>query len=148
MNRTQKSALLNLSMFLVNVAFLGYLFFTIFAFRRLPNRPGMIVWLLVVALQVGGSVLLARRKQSPVEPQADERDKAIMKNAILVGFVATWLLLAFTTLTEALVLGEAGAVPVYALTFINWGVFAATGVVYTVAILIQYGRMNRETNHE
>jgi hypothetical protein len=148
MNRTQKSALFNLSGFVVNIAFFCYLFVTIFVYKSLPNRTAEAIWLPVLVLLFGSGLLLLRKKQSPVEPQADERDKAIMKNAVLVSFVATWLLLAAATVVPALTLGEAGAVPVYLLPFINWGVFVGAGIVYTVAILVQYGRTEKETNHE
>jgi len=145
MNRTQKGALLNLSGFLVNIAFFAYLFITIFGFRALPNRAAAVVVLLVFAMQVGWGIFLYRKRQSPAEPEADERDKTIMKNAVLVSFVSTWLLLAAATLIPALILGEAGSLPVFLLPFINFGVFALAGVVYFGAVLVQYGR---EVNHE
>jgi hypothetical protein len=148
MNRAQKTALLNLSAFVANIAIFCYLFVTIFVFRSLPNPAAAAIWLPLLVLWFGVGLLLLRTKQSPVEPQADERDKTIMKNAVLVGFVATWLLLAAVTLVLALLLGEAGTVPVYLLTFINWGVFVGTGIVYTIAILVQYGRTNKETSRE
>ena len=140
MNRTQKSALVNLSLFLVNVAFFGYLFLTIFVFKSLPDRTGALIWLPPLTVLFGSAFFLLRKKQSPTEPQADERDRAIMRNAVLVSFVAAWLFLATATVIPALVLGEAGSVPVYLLPFINWGVFVGAGIVYTIAILIQYGR--------
>jgi RsiW-degrading membrane proteinase PrsW (M82 family) len=137
MNRTQKGALLNLSAFLVSIAFLSYLFITIFALRSLPNRTAVMIWLLTFSTLFGWWVLLLRKRQNPSEPEADERDKAIMRNAVLVSFISTWLLLAAATLIPALVLGESGSVPVYILTFINFGVFLVAGLVYTVAILVQ-----------
>jgi len=143
MNRTQKSALLNLSGFLVNIVFLGYLLITIFVLKSLPNRPVGIVWLLLFGVLFGGWALLLRKRQNSAEPEADERDKAIMRNAILVSFVSTWLFLAVATLVPALVLGEAGSVPVYVLTFTNFAVFLLAGLVYSVAILVQYGRSDK-----
>ncbi len=148
MNRTQKSALVNLSGFLVNVAVFGYLFLTIFVFKSLPNRTAALIWLPLLAAWFGSGFFLLHKKQSATEPQADERDKAIMRNAALVSFVATWLLLATATSIAALLLGEAGSVPVYILTFINWGVFIGAGIVYAAAVLVQYGRTSKETNHE
>jgi len=130
----------NLSGFLVNIAVFVYLFVTIFVYQSLPNRTADAILLPVLVLLFGSGLLLLRKKQSPVEPQADERDKTIMKNAVLVSFAAAWLLLAAATAVPALMLGEAGAVPVWLLPFINWGVFVGTGIVYTVAILVQYGR--------
>jgi len=138
MNRTQKGALLILSGFIVNIAILGYLFITIFVLKSLPKRAAAVVLLLLLATQFGWWVLLLRKKQSPSEPEADERDKAIMRNAVLVSFISTWLLLEAATLIPAIILGEAGSVPVYILTFINFGVFLMAGLVYAVAILVQY----------
>jgi hypothetical protein len=143
MNRTQKSALLNLSAFLVNIAFFTYLFITIFALKSLPNRAGLMVCLLVFALGGAWWIFLLRKRQSPAEPQADERDKTIMKNAVFVSFISTWLLLGMATLIPALVLGQAGSLPVFLLPFINWGVFVLAGVVYFVAVLVQYGRTDK-----
>ncbi len=140
MNRTQKGALLNLSGFLLNIAAFSYLLITIFGFRTLPNRAALVVVLLLFAAQAGWWVFFFRRKQSPVEPQADERDRTIMKNAVLVSFVSTWLLLAAATLIPALVLGQAGSLPVFLLPFINFGVFVLAEVAYFVAVLVQYGR--------
>ena len=39
-----------------------------------------------------------------------------------------------------LVLGGGGSVPVYVLTFILFGVRLMAGLVYSVVILVQYGR--------
>jgi hypothetical protein len=143
MNRTQKTALFNLSAFLMNIAFLSYLFITIFGFRTLPNRAALVAVMLVFAAQAGWWILVLRKKQSPVEPQADERDKTIIKNAVFVSFVSTWLLLAAATLIPEVVLGPAGALPVFLLPFINFGVFVLAGVVYFTAVLVQYGRANK-----
>jgi len=140
MNRTQKSALFNLSGLVMDLAILGYLFLTILVFQSLPNRSAATVLFLLFGVQCGWGIFLLRKKQSPVEPEADERDKVIMRNAVLVSFISTWLLLAVATLIPALLLGEAGAVPVYILTFMNFGVFLGTGLVYFAAVLVQYGR--------
>jgi len=129
---------MTLSAFLVNAAFLGYLFIRIFVLRGLPRVSDMVPLLLVVAGMAAWWVALSRRKQSPAEPEADERDKAITKNAVLAGFISILLLLAATVLILALMLGEAGSVPVYVLTFILLGVCLAAGLVYAVAILLQY----------
>lgn len=140
MNRTQKGALFNLSGFVVNVILLGYILLTILVFQRLPNRWALLVLLLLVGVYFGAWGFVLRGKQSPAEPEADERDKAIMKNGVLVSFIAVWLFLAAATVVPTLVLGAAGSVPVYVLTFVNFGVFLAAGLVYFAAVLIQYGR--------
>ena len=138
MNKTQKGAMMTLSAFLLNAAFLGYLFIRIFVLRSLPRVSDMAPLLLAVAGMAAWWVALSRRKQSPAEPEADERDKTILKNAVLAGFISILLLLAVTVLVLSLVLGETGSVPVYILTFILFGVCLMAGLVYSVAILVQY----------
>ncbi len=138
MNRTQKGTVMTLSAFLLNAAFLGYLFIRIFVLKGLPRMSDLGPLLLPVAAMVVWWVALSRRRQSPAEPEADERDKAILKNAVLAGFLSILLFLAATVLVLALVLGEAGSVPVYVLTFILFGVCLMAGLVYSTAILVQY----------
>jgi hypothetical protein len=138
MNRTQKGAFITLLAFLVNAAFFGYLFIRIFLLKSLPRKSEVVPLLLASAALVAWCVALSRRRQSPAEPEADERDKAIMKNAVFAGFISILLLLAATVLVLAIVLGEAGSVPVYVLTFILFGVCLMAGLVYSVAILVQY----------
>jgi len=140
MNRTQKGAMMTLSAFLLNAAFLGYLFIRIFIFKSLPRVSDMAPLLLACAAMATWWVALSRKRQSPAEPEADERDKAILKNAVLASFISILLFLAATVLVLALVLGEAGSVPVYVLTFILFGVCLMAGLVYSVTILVQYGR--------
>ena len=140
MNRTQKTAWLNVSGFLMGTTLLSYPLIMILAFRRLPNRIVVAVLLLVFAAQSGWWIFLLRKKQSPAEPEADERDKVIMRNAVLISFVSTWLLLAVVTLIPMLLLGSAGSLPVFLLPLINMGVFSLAGLVYFAAVLVQYRR--------
>ena len=140
MNRTQKTAWLNVSGFLMGIILCSYPLIMILAFRRLPNRIVIAVLLLVFAAQLGWWIFLLRKKQSPAEPEADERDKVIMRNAILISFVSTWLLLAAATVLPMLLLGPAGSLPVFLLPLINMGVFSLAVLVYFAAVLVQYRR--------
>ncbi|MHC4116670.1 MAG: hypothetical protein ACYSWO_04090 [Planctomycetota bacterium] len=140
MNRTQKTAWLNVSGFLMGIILLSYPLIMILVFRRLPNRIVVAVLLLVFAAQLGWWIFLLRSKQSSAEPEADERDKAIMRNAVLVSFVSTWLLLAAATLLPMLLLGPAGSLPVFLLPLINMGVFCLAVLVYFAGVLVQYRR--------
>jgi Zn-dependent protease len=144
MNKTQKSAWLCLFAILLGSAVLAYLGLRIFVLHSLPHSHMGRSWPMIALLTfIGLTFVLMRRKQSPVEPEGDERDKAIMRNAILVSFVSTWLFLAVATLISALILGEAGSVPVYILTFINVGVLLLAMLVYSVAVLVQYGEAQK-----
>ncbi len=147
MNKTQKSAWLILFGVLIDAVASIYVGLII-ALRRLPPKP--LGWAVTLFMGLAGVVLLAAvvfalaRRQSPVEPASDERDSMIQKKSILLSFVGGWVLLALVLLILALTLGETGAVPVYLLTVMNYGVFLVTGLIYAVATLLQYGREARD----
>lgn len=143
MNRTQKTAWLNLSGFLANVTIFGYLLITILALKRLPNRLVILILLLLFGVPLAWGIFALRRKQSPAEPEADERDKTIMRNAVLASFFSTWLFLAVATLIPAFTLGQEGSLPVFLLPFIHFGVFCMAALVYFAAVLVQYGRARK-----
>ncbi len=140
MNRAQKGALVSLSAFTLGVAILSYLFIRILILKSLPQSLIGKLWpVLAFAALIGWWIVLLRRRQSPIEPEADERDSLIMKRVVQIAFVATWVLLAAVTLVLGLVLGQAGTVPVYVLTFIHFGLFAVAMLVYFAVVLVLYG---------
>jgi hypothetical protein len=140
MNRAQKGALVSLSAFTLVLAILSYLFIRIFILKSLPQSLIGKLWpVLAFAALIGWWIVLLRRRQSPIEPEADERDALIMKRAGQISFVTTWILLAAVTLVLGLALGQAGTVPVYVLTFIHFGLFAAAMLVYFAVVLVLYG---------
>jgi hypothetical protein len=144
MNRTQKAAMVSLSAFALAVAVLGYLLVRILVLRSLPQSFLGKAWpMLAFAALAVWWVAMFRKQQSLAEPEADERDSQIVRWAALIGFVATWVLLAVVTLVLGLVLGQTGTVPVYVLTFIHLGLFVAVMLVYFVVVLVQYGRTGK-----
>ena len=139
MNKTQKGAWFCLVMALLCFASNIQLGVEMFVLKRLPEGFGRSWGLLAVLLVIGIAIVFIRKKQSPTEPDSDERDELIKKRAGQISFVSVWLLLAAVILIAALILGEAGSIPVYLLTFINLGVFLTAMLIYSVAILVQYG---------
>ena len=140
MNKTQKSAIFCLATFLFCITVLAYTFIGIFIFKIWP--PGFYgkYWSLgaYIAIVVA-SVTFLRKKQSPNEPDFDERDDLIKKRAVLVSFVSVWILLAAACIIPGFIVGETGAIPVYVLTFINLGIFMIATLVHSIAVLVQYG---------
>ena len=140
MNKTQKSAWFGLLSYLLTVVIIVYLGVRIFVLKSLPEGllekswPIIAFYGLVIA-----SIILIRRKQSRAEPDSDERDELIKKRAGQISFVSVWLLLAAVILIAALILGEAGSIPVYLLTLIILGVFLTAMFIYSVAVLVQFG---------
>jgi len=151
MNSTQKGAWIMLSGVLLSAVCAAYVG-SIFMLGRIPPSPfsriGPVLAILIPVAAVGLAVLLLAKRQSRVEPESDERDKAIMTNAVLASFFADGLLLLLVILALGLTLVQTGSIPVYVLTLIFLGVLVATTLVYSVAILVQYGRTEKENNHE
>ncbi len=144
MNRAQKNAVMSLSAFLLNTIILGYLFLRIFVLRSPPESLVGRAWPLLAFVALSAWwVALFRRRQSPAEPEADERDVLIMRRAAQIAFVATWVMLALVTLILGLALGQAGVVPVYVLTFIHLGLASAALAVYSTTTLFLYGRAGK-----
>jgi hypothetical protein len=144
MNRAQKGALMSLSAFLLSVAIFGHLFVRVFVLRSLPESGIAKAWpLLAFVAMATWWIVLFRKRQSPAEPEADERDALIMRRAAQVAFVATWVMLAVVTLVLGLMLGQAGAIPVYVLTFIHLGLALAALAVYSAVALFLYGRASQ-----
>lgn len=140
MNKTQKGAWFCLATFLLSLAIILYVSLKVFWLKTLPDslldKSLMVVIYLVVVVT---PFLLMRKKQSPAEVDSDERDTVIKGTAVLVAFVSVWILLAAASLIPQFVLGRDGAIPVWLLPIINLAVFLIVGLIYTVAVLIQYG---------
>ncbi|MHC4150659.1 MAG: hypothetical protein ACYSSP_00995 [Planctomycetota bacterium] len=139
MNRTQKTAILNLVMMLFCATVMTYPFTLIFIFKTWPSELyGILILVSFVALMVFTHIFL-RKKQSSKEPDSDERDDLIKRRAVLVSFVSVWILLAAATLIPGIILGQTGTISAYILPFINVSIFLIAMMVYSVAILVQYG---------
>jgi len=140
MNRTQKGAWFGLGGAVLGLSFMGTFYAAVFA-------PGdKVVGLETVKFLVGLSVayflvglMLVFRRQSPVEPESDERDKTIQKNAAIACFISVGVSLGLASFIPSLVVGRAGSIPVFLLGVFNLIILQIACFVYGVAILIQYG---------
>lgn len=135
MNKTQKSAWFTSGITLLLLA-LG----VVIPVQTVTSVGLFRIWLLVISLFIIISVVLLRIKQSRAEVDFDERDNAIKKNAVMVSFVSLWVLLIAASIIPNCIVGDEGAIPVCFLPVINFAVFLIVMLVYSVAILVQYGR--------
>jgi sterol desaturase/sphingolipid hydroxylase (fatty acid hydroxylase superfamily) len=143
MNRTQKKAWFGLAGFLFSDLLLGIYFVVMFIPHGTPLRIILGFAAPAVTLLVLGVLLWRfRQKQSPFEPAEDERDRTIVRNAVLVSFVSVWLLLTAATVIPIVLRGAEGSVPVAVLPIIHIGIFMAAMTVYYAAVLISY-QINR-----
>ena len=149
MNKTQRRALFTLCISIVLIAFGVIVFNSMFApGDRTAGVRLVKVWIwLVLAVSVLGTIFV-HWKRKTTEVDNDERDRYIKKNAILVSFVSLWILLFASSLIPSFVAGDAGSIPVPLLPIINMGVFLIAMLIYSVAILFQYGREIKGESNE
>jgi hypothetical protein len=140
MNRTQKVAWFNLAGVLVCIAIHIWVVVRFLILKTVPGGVERLWPAAVFCVLLAGSIVLSRRKQSPAEVESDERDRLIKYRAMAACFVSVWVLLAGATVIPRFVVGLRGAIPVWLLAFINLGVLLGALLVYTAAILVQYGR--------
>ena len=139
MNKTQKGSWYAISISLLSLALGIYMIVEIAVLRRSPEGFGRFFWLPAFLLITGIAIFFIRKKQSPVEVDSDERDNLIKKRAVLAAFVSVWIILSAVTIIPRFIVGSDGSVPIWLLPIINIGVFYIVLLVYSVAVLIQYG---------
>jgi len=144
MNKTQRRALFTLSVSILLIAFGVIIFNSMFMpGDRTAGVKLVKIWIwLVLAVSVGGAVLVYWKRRAS-EVDNDERDNFIKKNSVLVSFISLWVLLFAASIIPSFVAGDAGSIPVCLLPIINMGVFLIAMLVYSVAILAQYGRSDK-----
>ncbi len=143
MNRTQKGAwcILIASLFLI---LFGILLFTeIVILKNLFTSLHRFVALLLFSFMVPLFIFL-RKKQSTAEVESDERDRLIIKRAILVSFVCVWIMLAAVCIIPRFIVGYTGSIAVWALSLINFVIFLVAMFIYSAAILVQYGWRDKD----
>ena len=141
MNRTQRGAWYTFGVAVLLLIFGVIVFTSMFAPGEKTTGKGLIeilVWFILVFLM--GGAALVHWKRGPSSVDFDERDNTIKKNAVLVSFVSLWVILIASSLVPCFVVGDDGAIPVCLLPIINIGVFIIIMAVYSVTILVQYGR--------
>ena len=140
MNKTQNGAWFSLACGLICIASFGYIFVQFFVLRKQPGLPGLWPLLAAYCVLLGIPIVFLRKKQSPREVDKDERDSLIEKRAVIAAFVSVWILLFAATIIPRFIVGLNGSIPVWSLAFINVGILLIVLFVYSIAVLIQYGK--------
>ena len=148
MNKTQKGAWVGLIISLFFIAIniwaistSNFSNFNLTDFEQTTSRP-LPMWLgFIVAV---AAVVFMRKKQSPAETGSDERDELIKRRAVLVSFVAVWVLLIIACVIPRFIVGKDGLIPVSILPVIVLGIVLIVLSIFSVAVLVQYGRGGKE----
>ncbi len=144
MNKTQKGAWFTLGVAMLLLVFLAIVFSGMFAPGGRKAGTGLVkVWIWFILVFLAGGAALVHWKRKPSGVDFDERDNSVRKNAVLAAFVGLWIVLFAASIIPSFVAGDTGSVPVCLLPIINIGVFVVVMLIYSVAILFQYGRESK-----
>jgi len=140
MNKTQKMAWFSLAIFSFSIVLAGYNFYCEFVAKKLPDSFLGRHWSAFVFFAIFiPTIILLRKKQSPAEVDSDERDALIRKKALLTSYTSVWILFIISILILCLVIGPNGTMAVWVFPLIILEVFFIAMIIYSIAILVQYG---------
>jgi hypothetical protein len=143
MNKTQKSAWCGLVVTLAFLLLCLFLFIEIVILKKMLLSVNLLWATLLFGLGVASAIFICK-KQSPIEVETDERDKLIRTRAVVVSFVSVGVLLALTCLILRFIVGISGTITVWEFTLINFFIFYVALLVYSVAVLVQYGWRDKD----
>jgi len=143
MNKTQKSAWCGLVVTLTFLLLCLFLFIELTILKKMFFFMNLLGATLFFGLVVAWVIFICK-KQSPTEVETDERDKLIQTRAIVASFISVGILIALTCLILRFIVGISGTIAVWELTLINFLIFEVALLVYSVAILVQYGRGGKD----
>lgn len=138
MNAAQKFAWANLAIIGV-VIILSVMVSALFGSGRGVPLIG-----LLGLLGISSSVFQKKRRKGGVF--FDERDQLICQRSLDVAYSVFWPVFAAACMIPFFIIGPSGSIPVVVLPMMLGGIGITLTLVQSVAILIQYGRRNK--NHE
>ena len=139
MNRTQKGAWFNLAGTILVFTITFYVIFRI-AIQKGPPEPFRLhLFPLIFLLYIVAGIFFLHRKQSPNEPDYDERDNRIKQKSWIAAFISVWPLFLAASVIPQLFVGLDGTVPVWLLPIVTVSLLYPVLLVYSIAVLVQYG---------
>ena len=143
MNRTQKTAWLLVITISAGFVLSCIAVVILYIKSGMPTALAGFVFMAVAAFGGLGPSIFKKDKDNVT---FDERDKLIKEKAKLAGFTASFLFAGLACMTPFFIFGLKASISVIWLPNIWMGTFLTAFFVYSVAVLVQYGR--EEKNHE
>mgnify|MGYP000097040378 CR=1 FL=1 len=140
MNKTQKGAWFSLAGIILAFTIAFYLIFRLAIQKGPPERFCVYLFPLTFLLYIVAGIFFLHRKQSPNEPDYDERDNRIKQKAWIAAFVSLGPLFLAASLIPQLFVGLDGTIPVWLLRIVTVSTFYPVMLIYSIAVLVQYGR--------
>lgn len=148
MNKTQKGAWFSLAGTIFAFTITFYLIFQI-AIKKGPPEPFWpYLFILVFLLYIVAGIFFLLRKQSPNEPDFDERDNQIKQKAWIAALISVGPLFLATSVIPQFFVGLDGTIPVWLLPIVTVSLIYPVLLVYSIAVLVQYGLGGEGENHE
>ena len=142
MNKTQKCAWLCLTLTMLLLIFSVIVYGGIIAVGKPTRITSGLFYILFLIIALCFRILLWK-KQSAVEVDLDERDQLIKRRAVFACYISLWALLIAACTIPWFIVGPEGSIPVCVLPATLFGVFIIVMLVYSVAVLVQYGRRGK-----
>ena len=140
MNKTQKGAWCNIAAITLVFASACYLIYQIGIRHMTPSRTVCSITLFGFMLVTGLSFYFISKKQSPKEPDSDERDNQIKQKSWIAALISVPLIFLAASVVPQFFVGLDGSVPVWSLPIVTVLLFYIVLLVYSIAVLIQYTR--------
>jgi hypothetical protein len=139
MNRSQKIAWM---MFVETILLIGFFFFLYYqiSIRNELSIFKLRLWALLFFVIVGSFLVFIFKKRNKTTVVSDERDVLIEKRAFVAAYLSSLMLLPAGLLVLQFLLGLRGTIEIWLLTLVMFLILQLTILVYSVAILVQYGR--------
>lgn len=106
------------------------------------------LWFVALLALLKLTPYLFKKSESPGGVVSDERDDLIVKKAVLRAWAAFWWVFVVSCVLVFLIIGPRNSVPTITLPLMALAGGLFLKAACSVAILIQYGRTNREASHE
>ena len=139
MNKTQKGALAVLVIITLLLIFSITIpiawFNDVLILRRLP-----LLFLFLAFVVMGLSIIFVGKKRGFCEVDSDERDAVIKRKAVFASYITLWILVFLACIIPFGITDQRGTIPVSLLPPALFLIYLITMLVYSVAVLVQYGR--------
>ena len=143
MNKTQKGALVVLVLTIILLIFSITTPIAWFSDAPVLRIFPLVFFVLTFAV-MGLSIIFLRNKQSPSEVDYDERDLAIKRKALFASYITLWILVFLACIIPFGITDQRGTIPVSLLPPALFLMFTIVMLIYSLTILIQYGRGGKE----
>jgi len=143
MNKTQKGALavlvLTILLLIFGITVPVAWFNDVITLRVLP-----LFFLFLTFFAMGLSIIFLKKKRGSSEVDYDERDIVIKRKALFVSYITLWIMVSLACIIPFGITDQRGTIPVSALVPALFLMFTIVMLVYSVTILVQYGRGGKD----